>query len=198
MAYIKTSVRGVTRIHKESCTRASGESVAATEAHILVTAGKAMLATCCRPNRDSVKRAALEEKVDKRESEVEAAERVIAEARAGKSPIKVHAHEVKRQVEAERAAKGEKKRPGRSLRSADARYAEAISEKRKGGRGKGRKVTDEELAHFIQETLIQHPDTTPTVELEIAYWVEHLSISRPRWNAAWEKASAGRVTRKAS
>lgn len=75
----------------------------------------------------------------------------------------------------------------------DARYTEALTAKKAGGRGAGKAVTDAELDAYVAKVLAADPDAVRNEQLEVAYWLERFAISRPRWNAAWERATAART-----
>jgi hypothetical protein len=68
-------------------------------------------------------------------------------------------------------------------------YAKAVDRKRKGKRGPGRKMTDDEMVGYIKAIRKAHPETTAPREQEIAYWVEGIALTRDRFRAAWEQAS---------
>lgn len=102
-------------------------------------------------------------------------------------------------VEAEHAAAGGKPK-GKAQRTAgapraaanrDATYAQALEAKRAGAdkRGKGTKVTDAELAEVIAKAKADRPANTASQELEVAYWLGGLAVSRGRWMAAWGAAA---------
>lgn len=74
----------------------------------------------------------------------------------------------------------------------DARYAEALAAKKAGARGKGKAVTDAELDAYVAKLLAADPEAVRNEQLEVAYWLEQFAISRPRWNAAWDRATAAR------
>ncbi len=83
-----------------------------------------------------------------------------------------------------RKAAGKKATTGKG-RTTHARRAEANAIKAQGKRGPGRKVTDAELAEYISKVKAAGHGTTGNDELEYAYWVEGLALTRVRWNAAW-------------
>lgn len=66
------------------------------------------------------------------------------------------------------------------------RYADALAEKkRQEARGAGRKVTDAELADYMRAELAAYPEAPCGQLLEIAYYLDGLALSRPRWNKVW-------------
>lgn len=69
-------------------------------------------------------------------------------------------------------------------------YAAAMAAKKAGKRGAGTKVTDAELVAYIAQARQERPDATGNQELEVAYWVAKLAITRSRWNAAWAEVVA--------
>lgn len=90
----------------------------------------------------------------------------------------------------ERIAASRALRTTRGERGTEAR-AEA---KRAGKRGKGRKVTADELDAYVAGVRSEHPESSQSDELEYAYWIEKLAVSRPTWNAAWERVTASQTT----
>lgn len=54
-----------------------------------------------------------------------------------------------------------------------------------GRRGPGRKLTDEELLAYVAGVKQAHPDSSASDELEFAYWIEKLAVTRQRFMAAW-------------
>jgi hypothetical protein len=72
------------------------------------------------------------------------------------------------------------------------RYAEAMAAKKAGPRGAGTKVSDDELDAYVAKVLQADPEAERNEELEVAYWLEKLAMSRPRWVAAWERVTAQR------
>lgn len=60
--------------------------------------------------------------------------------------------------------------------------------RRQGPRGPGRRISDEELAVYVAKVKHEHPETSMGIELEYAYWVERMALSRTRWNKAWRAA----------
>lgn len=86
-------------------------------------------------------------------------------------------------------------RKARTPRVVNPRRAEALAENRRLNckRGPGRKVTDEELSAYVEKVRAEHPESDRTAELEYAYWVEKLAVSRGRWYAAWAAAEAATV-----
>jgi hypothetical protein len=71
------------------------------------------------------------------------------------------------------------------------RRAEANAIAAKGKRGAGRRVTDAELNLYVATVQAEHPQATRNDELEYAYWVQGLAVTRSRWNAAWATVAAG-------
>lgn len=99
-------------------------------------------------------------------------------------------------VHAEYASNGAgSQRKVRTPRVVNPRRAEALAENRRLNckRGPGRKVTDEELSAYVEKVRAEHPESDRTAELEYAYWVEKLAVSRGRWYAAWAAAEAATV-----
>lgn len=85
-----------------------------------------------------------------------------------------------------RGGKAKKATPGSGRgRATHARRAEANAIKAQGKRGAGRKVTDEELSAYVAKVKAAGHGTTGNDELEYAYWVEGLAVTRKRWNTAW-------------
>ena len=70
------------------------------------------------------------------------------------------------------------------------RRAEANAIAAKGKRGAGRRVTDAELNLHIATVMAEHPEATRNDELEYAYWVAGLAVTRSRWGAAWAYVEA--------
>lgn len=70
------------------------------------------------------------------------------------------------------------------------RRAEANAIAAKGKRGAGRRVTDAELNLYVATVQAEHPQATRNDELEYAYWVEGLAVTRARWNTAWATVAA--------
>ena len=81
----------------------------------------------------------------------------------------------------------------RKARAANPRRAEANAAKARlnGRRGPGRRLTSAELHVHIAGVLSAHTDATVTDELEHAYWVECIAVSRKTWYAAWAAVTAG-------
>lgn len=52
------------------------------------------------------------------------------------------------------------------------------------------KWSDEELAAWIRKVVAEHPDTRKEDELEQAYWVERVAVSRSRFYRVWAEATA--------
>lgn len=79
---------------------------------------------------------------------------------------------------------------------AETLYRQAMNAKKSGNRrGKGRKMTDGEMADYARTVMELRPGTFFTWEQEIAYWVENISLTAPRWQIAW--AAAGGTFEKA-
>lgn len=70
------------------------------------------------------------------------------------------------------------------------RRAEANAIAAKGKRGAGRRIGDTELHQYIAEVVAEHPQATRNDELEYAYWVAGLAVTRARWNTAWAAVEA--------
>jgi hypothetical protein len=62
-----------------------------------------------------------------------------------------------------------------------------------GKRGAGTKVTEDELISYIAQVRIDHPESRMEDELEVAYWVEKLAVSRKRFYAAWGRHLTGKA-----
>lgn len=100
-------------------------------------------------------------------------------------------------LNADHAAYGEQGRTNRRAEAAAARSqrssrgATAIAEKkaRQNKRGPGRKITADELAAYVRDVRAKHPEATMSDELEYAYWIEKLAVSRGSFAAAWEAAA---------
>lgn len=71
------------------------------------------------------------------------------------------------------------------------RYAEAMAAKKARQRTVG-KPTQEALEAYVAKVLADQPDASRNQALEIAYWLDGMSVSRTRWNAAWDAAVAAR------
>lgn len=70
-----------------------------------------------------------------------------------------------------------------------ARYTQALAVKAANPkRGAGTKVTDAELAAYVATVREQHPGAVRNQELEVAYYVAGLAVTRARWAAAWQAA----------
>jgi hypothetical protein len=95
-----------------------------------------------------------------------------------------------------RAATGAKARTPRAASTTSApraghsaRYTEALAVKKANPkRGAGIKVTDEQLAEYVAKVRTEHPTAVAAQELEFAYYVEKLAVTRARWSAAWAAA----------
>jgi hypothetical protein len=70
------------------------------------------------------------------------------------------------------------------------RRAQANEIARKGARGPGRRVDDTELTSYIAGVVAENPGARMEDELEFAYWVEQLAVSRKRFYAAWADVQA--------
>jgi hypothetical protein len=70
------------------------------------------------------------------------------------------------------------------------RRAQANEIARKGARGPGRRVDDTELTSYIAGVVAENPEARMEDELEFAYWVEQLAVSRKRFYAAWADVQA--------
>jgi hypothetical protein len=70
------------------------------------------------------------------------------------------------------------------------RYLAALATKKAGARGKGLKVSEDELVAYVRGVREANPAAVQNQELEVAYWLERFAVSRSRWVAAW--ADAGR------
>lgn len=74
-------------------------------------------------------------------------------------------------------------------------YSVAVQNKAVGQRGKGRKMTDDELADYCRNVLAVRPGAYRNQEQEVAYWVEGIALTGARFKAAW--AAAGGSDEKA-
>lgn len=97
---------------------------------------------------------------------------------------------VMRQLAEQKAAQAAE--GGQDFRAGKARSERAqttLDARKKGPRGPGEKVTDEQLARYVANVRKQHPESTSRTEFEYAYWIEKLAISSwTRWEKAWEAA----------
>lgn len=57
-------------------------------------------------------------------------------------------------------------------------------------RGAGTKISEDELVAYVRKVRADHPTSSREDELEVAYWVEQLAVSRQRFYNAWAAASA--------
>lgn len=80
-------------------------------------------------------------------------------------------------------------RPKRAERSPE--YAKAVEAKKAGKRGKGKTLTDDELDAYIRKAHEARPAAFSAEQLEIAYWVDGIALSRARWVAAWARVFGG-------
>lgn len=100
--------------------------------------------------------------------------------------------------DAQKAAKPASRKPAaegtRAPKAAHrGRYPEALkakaAAKNKRG-GKGLPISEPSLAEYITGVLAADPEAVCSQELEVAYWLENLALSRGRWNAAWQAVAA--------
>lgn len=68
--------------------------------------------------------------------------------------------------------------------------ANALKAAAKNKRGAGTKISEDDLVAYVRKVRADHPTSSREDELEVAYWVEQLAVSRQRFYAAWEAASA--------
>jgi hypothetical protein len=61
--------------------------------------------------------------------------------------------------------------------------------KGKGGRHNSRRVTDVELLAYVTEAREAHPDSRSVDLRDYALWVDEVSVSFKRWDAAWDASN---------
>jgi len=63
--------------------------------------------------------------------------------------------------------------------------AMAVKSEKGGVRGPGKRLTEAEMLKYIRKVRAKRPDTSAVDEMEIAYWLEGIALSRTRWMQLW-------------
>lgn len=111
---------------------------------------------------------------------------VVDDSEAGKT--------ASQRVNGNGSAKGGKRREKSERRAEADKLRKAANSKR----GKGIKVTDEQLAEHVANVQREHPDAHALDEMEVAYWTLGWAVTRPRFAAAWAAAAETSKGSKAS
>ncbi len=114
----------------------------------------------------------------------------IAGGRQGDRPDTSHLDALNAAHAAGKPRSGRKVGKVRKPRNADpVRLAanEAKKAKGKGGRHNSRRVTDDELDTYVAQARAAHPDSRSVDLRDFALWVDEVSVSFKRWDAAWER-----------